>query len=183
MTTDYNTDAVVAAFDAHTAAEDAVKTLTKQGFDLKQMSVIGKGYHTEEKPLGFYNTGDRVRFWGSRGAFWGALWGLFVGGAFITVPVLGPVVVVGYMATVAISAIEGAIIVGGLSAVGAALYSIGIPKDSVVRYDSMLKADKFLVTVHGTNEQIRRARQTLEAAGASSVDVHSGLHDHKDKAA
>jgi hypothetical protein len=43
---------------------------------MKNLSVVGKGYHTEEKVIGFYNVGDRVKFWGSRGAFWGGLWGL-----------------------------------------------------------------------------------------------------------
>ena len=38
---------------------------------------------------------------------------------------------------------------GGLTALGAALYSIGIPKDSIVTYETALKADKFLLLVHG----------------------------------
>ncbi|MGV8830586.1 MAG: quinol:electron acceptor oxidoreductase subunit ActD [Devosia sp.] len=183
MRNDQQTDAIIAAFEEHAAADAAVKALTKDGFDIKHLSVVGKGYHTEEKPLGFYNTGDRVKFWGSRGAFWGGLWGLFFGGVFITVPVVGPVVVVGYLASVAVAAIESAVLVGGLSAIGAALYSTGIPRDSVIRYDSMIKADRFLVTVHGTADEIRRAKTSLDASGAKSVDVHSGLHAPKDIAA
>lgn len=183
MTNDHQTEAVIAAFAGHGAAEDAIKTLTKDGFDIKQLSVVGKGYHSEEKPLGFYNTGDRVKFWGTRGAFWGGLWGLFFGGVFITVPVIGPVVVVGYLASIVAAAIESAVLVGGLSAIGAALYSIGIPKDSVIKYDELIKADKFLVTVHGTAEQINRAKRTLEVSGSLSVDVHSGLHGSQDMAA
>ena len=59
----------------HQAAENAVKSLTEAGFDMKNLSVVGKGYHSEEKVVGFYNMGDRVKFWGSRGAFWGGFWG------------------------------------------------------------------------------------------------------------
>jgi len=42
-------------------AEEAVKALSKSGYDLKKLSTIGKGYHTKEKPIGFYTTGDRVK--------------------------------------------------------------------------------------------------------------------------
>ena len=88
----------VATFVDHAAAEAAIKRLTEGGFDMKHLSVIGKGYHTEEKVVGFYTTADRVKFWGSRGAFWGGLWGLFFGGLFMTIPVVGHVVVLGYLA-------------------------------------------------------------------------------------
>jgi hypothetical protein len=38
-----------------------------------------------------------------------------------------------------IGALEGAAVVGGLSALGAGLYSLGIPKNSVVEYEKALK--------------------------------------------
>ena len=61
----------IAVFPDHNSAEMAVKTLAASGFDMKNLSVVGKGYHSEEKVVGFYNIGDRIKFWGSRGAFWG----------------------------------------------------------------------------------------------------------------
>ena len=125
---------------------------------MKQLSIVGKGYQSEEKVVGFYTTGDRIKFWGKRGAFWGGFWGLFLGGLFMTIPVLGHVVVLGYLATVAASAIETAVMVGGLSALGAALYSIGVPKDSVIQYEAAVKADGFLVMAHGTAEEVARAK-------------------------
>jgi hypothetical protein len=117
--------------------------------------------------------GDRVRFWGTRGAFWGGFWGLFLGGLFMTIPVVGHVVILGYLAAVVVSGVENAIIVGGLSALGAALYGMGIPKDSVIQYENALKADDFLVMVHGGSEEVERARVVLGATGAARVDVHS----------
>jgi hypothetical protein len=119
--------------------------LAQAGFDLKSLSVVGKGYHTDEKVVGFYNVGDRVKFWGKQGAFWGGLWGLFFGGLFITIPVVGYVAVLGYLATVMISAIESAVVVGGLSALGAALYSIGVPKDIVIQYETALKGRQLFI--------------------------------------
>lgn len=165
-------DTVVAVFNEHAAAEAAIKQLAGAGFAMKQLSVVGKGYHTEEKVVGFYNAGDRIRFWGSRGAVWGALWGLFFGGLFITIPVVGPLVLLGYVAATAIMAIENAVVLGGLSALGAALFSIGIPKNSVLQYEAAVKADGFLVMAHGTAEEVARAKAILGAMKPARLDTH-----------
>jgi len=167
-------DTVIAVFTEHHQAEDAVKKLAAAGFAMKNLSVVGKGYHTEEKVVGFYNIGDRMKFWGTRGAAWGGLWGLFLGGLFLTIPVVGHVIVLGYLAATAISAVEGAVMVGGMSALGAALYSIGMPKDSVIDYEAAVKADGFLVMAHGTAEEMARAKTILGAVSPSRVDVHAG---------
>ncbi|QQO36243.1 hypothetical protein JJC00_12055 [Bradyrhizobium diazoefficiens] len=168
-------DAIVAVFTDHQGAEAATKKLAEGGFDLKKLTLVGKGYHSEEKIIGFYNTGDRVRFWGKYGTFWGGLWGLLFGGIFVTVSGVGPVVVLGYLAAVILSGIESAIVVGGVSALGAALYSIGIPKDSVLNYETAVKADGFLVMAHGTAEEMARAKAILDTSNPSRVDVHEDL--------
>jgi hypothetical protein len=166
-------DTVIAVFATHDEADAAVRGLARQGFALKDLSVVGKGYHTEDHAVGFYNIGDRVRFWGKRGVLWGGLWGMFFGGLFLTIPVVGHVIILGYLAVVAASALEGAVTVGGLSAVGAALASIGIPHDSVVQYETVLKADSFLVMAHGTADEMARAHALLLQANPTSVEVHS----------
>lgn len=166
-------DTMIAVFPDHNAAEGAVKKLAQAGFDMKSLSVVGKGHHTDEKVVGFYNIGDRVKFWGKQGAFWGGLWGLFFGGLFITIPVVGYVAVLGYLATVMIAAIENAVVVGGLSALGAALFSIGVPKDSVIQYETALKADSFLLMAHGPAEEVAHAKTILAAMGPSRLDVHA----------
>ncbi len=167
-------DTVIAVFTDHHAAEAAVKQLTVGGFEMKNLSVVGKGYHTEEKVVGFYSAGDRIKFWGTRGAFWGGLWGLFFGGLFMVIPVVGHVIVLGYLAVVALSGIESAVVVGGLSALGAALYSIGVPRDSVIQYEAAVKADGFLVMAHGTAAEMARAKAILGTTNPSRLDVHAG---------
>jgi len=165
-------DSVVAVFADHEAAGAAVKDLTAGGFEMKNLSVVGKGFHTEEKVIGFYNFGDRVTFWGKRGAFWGGLWGLFFGGLFLTIPVVGHVIILGYLAATLIAAVEGAMMTGGLSALGAALYGIGIPRDSVIQYETAVKADGFLVMAHGTPAEVERAKSILDATNASRLNIH-----------
>jgi hypothetical protein len=170
-----NSDAAIAVYANHAEAEAAIKMLTADGFAMKHLSVVGKGYHTEEKVVGFYSMGDRVKFWGTRGAFWGGLWGLFFGGLFMTIPVVGHIVVLGYLAATVVSAAESAIMVGGLSALGAALYGVGVPKDSVLQYETAVKADGFLVMAHGSAEEMARARDILGTTNPTSLQVHTGL--------
>jgi hypothetical protein len=167
-------DSVIAVFADHPAAEAAVKKLTAAGFEMKNLSIVGKGYHTDEQVVGFYNTGDRVKFWGTRGAFWGGFWGLFFGGLFMAIPFVGHVVVLGYLATIAIAGLENAVVVGGLSALGAALYSLGVPKDSVIKYETAIKADGFLVMAHGSAEDMARAKTILGETKPSQLDVVAG---------
>jgi hypothetical protein len=168
------TDVVIAVFADHHAAESAVKKLNDAGFQMKNLSVVGKGYHTEEKVLGFYTAGDRIKLWGGRGVFWGGLWGMFLGGMFLTIPIVGHVIVLGYLGAMVISAIESAVVVGGASALGAALYSVGVPKDSVIDYETAVKADAFLVTAHGSAAEVAHAKTILAALDPSRLDVHGG---------
>ena len=170
-------DAVVATFAHHGDAADAVRKLAGAGFDMTHFSIIGKGYHTEEKVIGFYNTGDRIAFWGKNGAIWGGLWGLFFGGMMLTIPVVGPVVVLGHLAAMVFAAVEGAVVVGGLSALGAALFSIGLPENSVIQYEEALKADGFLIVAHGPADEMARAKTIIESANPTRLDLHQNVTD------
>ncbi len=166
----------IAVYKTHHEAEAAVKKLEHDGFNLKHLSVVGKGYHSEEHPIGYYNTGDRVKFWGKQGAFWGGLWGILFGSAFFWIPGIGPLAVAGSFASVLVGGISGAVMTGSLTALGAALFSIGIPKDSILKYEEALKADKFILICQGSNEEVERARSLLEDdATADSVDVHTSV--------
>jgi len=162
----------IAIFNTHGEAENAVKELEKSGFDMKKLSIVGKDYHTEEQVVAYYNTGDRMKYWGKLGAFWGGLWGILFGAAFFWIPGIGPLVVAGPLVSAIVGALEGAVAVGGLSALGAGLYSIGIPKDSIIKYESSVKSDKFLLVVHGSGDDLARAKDILKSTG-HEVSVHS----------
>jgi hypothetical protein len=71
-----------------------------------------------------------------------------------------------------IGALEGAVVVGGVSTVGAGLVSIGIPKDSVLKYEVALKTDKFLLVVHGTPEAVDKAKNIIAGTEQSYYAVH-----------
>ena len=166
------TNSVVAVFESHDKAENAIRELQTDGFDMKKLSIVGKDYHTEEHVVAYYNAGDRMLYWGKQGAFWGGLWGLLFGSAFFWVPGVGPLLVAGPLVIWIVSALEGAAVVGGFSALGAALASIGIPNNSIVQYESEVKNGKFMLVVHGTPADIIRAKGILSASGALETQVH-----------
>lgn len=169
-------NAVVAIYESHPQAEEALKELQKSGFDMKKLSIVGKDYHTEENVVGYYNAGDRMKRWGKSGGFWGGFWGLLLGSAFFAIPGVGPVLVAGPLVSWIIGALEGAVVVGGLSAIGAGLYSIGIPKDSIVEYEAAIKSNKFLLLAHGTAEEVAKAKEIMRSAWPVGVAVHEVKH-------
>jgi hypothetical protein len=165
-------NAVVAVYPTHTAAEAAVKELQQSGFDMKKLSIVGRDYHTEENVVGYYNTGDRMQAWGKVGAFWGGLWGFLFGSAFFLIPGFGPILVAGPLVSWIVGALEGAILVGGLSAVGAGLYSLGIPKDSILRYETAIRNDKFVLIVHGSTADTTHAQAILDRTQPETLEHH-----------
>jgi hypothetical protein len=164
-----NINSVIPIYANHIEAENAVKELHKSGFDMRKVSIVGMDYQNEEQVIGYYNTGERVGCWGKSGAFWGAIWGFLFGSALIFIPGLGPILVAGPLVGALIGALEGAVITGGLSALGAALYSIGIPRDSIIQYEILLKSNKFLLIVHGTVEEVKKAYEILEATKVEAI--------------
>jgi uncharacterized membrane protein len=172
MTDNNVNNAVVAIYKSHTEAEAAVKELQRSSFDMKKLSIIGRDQHTDEHVVGYYNAGDRMKYWGKMGAFWGGIWGLLFGSAFFLIPGVGPFLVAGPLVGWIVGALEGAVVVGGLSAIGAGLYSLGIPRDSILRYETALKTGKFVVIAHGTAAEVARARDIINRTNPEALEEH-----------
>jgi hypothetical protein len=166
----------IAVYDTHTGAEQAVKELQASGFDMKKLSIAGKNPHAEEHVVGFYNTGDRIKAWGKAGAgagaFWGGIWGLLLGAAFFAIPGIGVVLTAGPLVAWIVGALEGAVVVGGIGAVGAGLFSIGIPKDTVLNYEVAIKTDRYLLMAHGTAAEVAAAREIIKGTNPSEINIH-----------
>lgn len=165
------TSSAVAVFATHAKAEAAIHVLQQGGFDLTKLSIVGKDYHTDEHVVGYYNAGDRMRYWGTVGALWGGFWSLLFGSAFFAIPGFGPVLVAGPLTVSMISALESAVVVGGIGALGGALGSIGIPNNSVLQYETELKNGKLLLVVHGTPDEVEHAANILQSANITAT-VH-----------
>jgi uncharacterized membrane protein len=165
-------NAVIAVYSSHEAAEVAVRALQQGAVDLRKLSIVGSDFQSEEHVVGFYNAGDRMQYWGRMGAFWGGMWGFLFGSAFFIVPGIGPLLIAGPLVGWIVGALEGAVVVGGLSVLGASLYSLGIPRDSILTYETALKSGRFLVITHGSADEANQARDIIARTGPESVTNH-----------
>ena len=65
-----------------------------------------------------------------------------------------------------VGALEGAVVVGSISALGAALTQVGIGKEQAIKYETALKVDKYVLVVHGSAEEVANAAAVLSSAKA-----------------
>jgi hypothetical protein len=164
--------AVIAIYDRHDDVVDAVRVLEKAGCDMKSLSIIGRDYQTNEQVTGFYNIGNRMKTWGTRGASWGLLFGMLFGSGVFLVPGIGPLLVAGPIVMWMVGALETSVVVAGASVLGAALMSIGIPKNSILTYETVIKGGKFLLIAHGSQHDVEKAKESL------AQSPHQGLEHH-----
>jgi hypothetical protein len=84
------------------------------------------------------------------------------------IPGAGPLIVLGPLAAAAIGAVQGALVAGGVGAVLGHFVAAGhLPK-----YEQLVRAGSYLVVVHGAEEDVARAQQTLTEAGSTDVRRH-----------
>lgn len=103
----------------------------------------------------------------------GGLWGLLFGSALFVIPGVGPLFAAGPLVAWIAGGLEGATLVGGMSALGAGLYGIGIPKDSVLSYETQIKAGKFVVIAHGTRDEVDKSQAILVESDHHDGNAHN----------
>jgi len=133
---------IVAVYDTGQDTENAVNELQKIGFDLQKLSIVGRDHRTDQHIVGCY-----------------------------LLPGIGPVLVAGPLAAYIVRATEAAVVVDGLSAIGCGLFSIGIPKNNALQYETALKADKYLLIAQGTGDDLLPAKSAIRATGPAAVGV------------
>ncbi len=165
-----NINAVVAIYKSRAEAEAGIKELQLSGFDMKKLSIAGRDHHTNEHLVAPHNAVDRMKHWGKMGISWGGIGGFLFGSGLFLVPGMDPLFVAGPLVGGIVGALEGAVIVSGLSVLGAGLYSISIPRNSVSRYETALKSGKFVVIAHSSVEEATRARDIISRANPKMVE-------------
>jgi len=173
MMNDKSNQSVVAIYESHVGAEEAIRALQKAGLDMKRLSIVGKNFTTEEHAVGFYTAGDRMKFWGAQGAFWGSLWGLLFGGAMFFIPAVGPLIVMGPLVGWVAGALEGAVVGGAVGVLGSALANLGIPNDQIIKYEVEVKAGKFMVLANGSADMVELARGVLRPTNPTFLSAHA----------
>jgi hypothetical protein len=148
-------NAVVAMCHTHTEVEVAVKALKQAAFNVKKLSIVGKDYHTDKHVVGYYNSGDCMKYWGT------------------AIPGIGPVLIAGPLVGWVLDALEETVVTGGMTAIGAAINNLGIPKDDILNYEIALKCSKFILLAHGTAEEVAHAQRIIQTKRARSSDTRA----------
>ena len=95
---------------------------------MKQLAFAGCEHTRRETVAGCHNTMNRVKCWGALGAFWGGVWGWLYGATFLQNEGDGLLMVTEPMVGWMMGAVEGGLMGGGLSAVGACVLSLIMSK-------------------------------------------------------
>ena len=157
-------NSTIGVFSSQADAEAAIRGLERGGFDMTQLSLLARGMSEERHVIGTETAGKRAGRW----AGFGGAWGLLVG-SFWWVPGVGHVAVGGYLLW-----LLGTTVLGAASgALGAALTATGIPEEGVLRYETDLRADRWLLIAHGTAADVHRARELMENTAPIRVDTHT----------
>jgi hypothetical protein len=173
------TSSVIAIYGSHDTAGAALKALNHQGFDMAKLSIFGKEYHFDGYHACNFTIGDQMTAWGKHSAFWGGLFGMLFGAVVFFVPGIGMVVIAGPMVAWTVSALEGEVRTGEVSALGAALVGLGIPKSSALKYESELQAGRFILLVHSSPYDAERATALLELTNHVVLDVYLDQVTHR----
>ena len=158
----------VALFADSLQLQRALQTLHQAGFQLGQLSVIGKNQHHEINVTGVVDSGSGNRYWGRFGGLAGSLWRPRGGSALLLFPGIGQVVIFGPL----VNTLGSALAAAGSAALGSALAAYGLPQDCALRYDNAIREGRLAVVAHGNAVETGAARLLLETAGAIEVQQH-----------
>lgn len=162
-------DMIVGTFDTHGQAERAVRQLIDAGLPARQISIVTQGLEAREEVQGYVTTGVVALQGAGTGAWVGGLVGLFTGAAFIWVPVIGPLIVLGALASTVAGVLEG----GAVGGVLGAIWGRHMGQEHVLRYQEALQGGKLIVTVHGTSRELEAARTVLDGTSGRDVNIYS----------
>ena len=165
-------NSIVAVYDSAADAVEGVSDLHKAGFNIMKLSLAVKEYPGTEHVIGYCSTGKQVRFWGRTGALLGGSGAFWTGAAFFLLPGLGPILMAGPVIAGVVASVEGAAEVRGMGVFATALRRLGIPRESVFRYESELGEDRLLLIAHGTVDELMVAKNVLHATSPRELCVH-----------
>jgi hypothetical protein len=160
-------NATVVIYETPARAQTAVTRIGEAGFDLRKLSLAGRDCQERVQVSGCYGSRGTIRYWGNQRGFWDSVWSLLPDWAFLQIPGIGPVLVAGPLAGWIVAVLENASIFGELSALGACLYNIGIPRQEIPACEAALGAGKLLLVACGSCDEVSHAREILRLAGGA----------------
>src|SRR6202011_2590924 len=160
--------AVFGIYPTQSSADHAIDTLTRAGFPISDISVLGpetlgnRDMGTEKAT----NAPEGAAAGATSGAVLGGTLGLLAGIGALAIPGVGPLIAAGpIMATLAGVGVGGA--VGGIAG---SLIGAGIPEYEAKRYEGRLQKGGILLSVHcDTSQEIDQAKDILERTGGEDI--------------
>ena len=180
---------LIGLYDNEETAETAIRKLIDEDYPMDRMSILGKAQSSGDDPLGLYypGVGERMKGWGSMGAFWGGLWGLLSGAAgMFMIPGVGPVLAAGPVVEAIAGALAGAGLGGGamagaaaLSEFSVALHRSGVPQDRLEGLQKALDQGHYVVMLILAADEKDLWKMVLQESGASTTEdyPYHGLSD------
>jgi hypothetical protein len=161
----------VLLYSNHESAEQDTKLLQAQDFDMDTVSIVSWSHHHKTQALGLYTAGGQMRFHGDHARFWENLWNTLNGVAFFWTADFGVLIAAGSIVNLLAQKHEDVDVGQHFSILGSALFSIGIPKNSIRQYEHSIQSENLLLIVHGQHDDVERACQLLHSK-TQQVTVH-----------
>jgi hypothetical protein len=156
----------VHSFDTREQVNQAAQVLSKAGFDMRKLSLLGEGHHGALHTLRERSTGEHIRSWTGVGLVWGALIGLLA-----PVPDGGLATSQGYLVATLIQTLAGAAALSVLAAaVGASTRpgrDGGVPQGAGVSHEH----GGFRLVIRGSTDDHALARRLLETNTSSTAQL------------
>ncbi len=150
----------------------AVESLHTHGFDMRHVSVVGKGGDVD-KQVGMY-CGDGVPgFYGEQKLFWNDLWASLDGAALFWVPGYGSIVAAGSIVELMARGRDELHFDGGFGILGSALYRLAVPRGSIFYYEKTIRVSRVLLIAHGSRHEVEQAGRVLEQGRNIEIAVHA----------
>lgn len=144
---------LIAHYKTLQQAEEAIKKLKQNGYDITNLCVIGMDCYTEQNVLGYHNIYNQMEKWSILGLLAVALAG-FLFGSFIlfnigmTIPYLRISIIFVCAATLLAAIIT--------------IIILALSKEPTIKYRTQIKAQKFMLFANATPAQIDRMRNVLK---------------------
>jgi hypothetical protein len=170
-------------FTRHAEVDAALRALQRSSFDMSLLSLLGRPQPALGHPLGFYGEAGHIRSWGDQGDFWLAAWQLLSPPAIFVLPGLGLVALAGPIVPALLGELDGASVLGDVSALGAAWLRVGLSRRQVEVCEAALKVDHYVLMVGGAGGnshvgELAQARTIIAAtrlpAGATAAGARQG---------
>lgn len=176
----------VGVFPHRQNAEAALRELRNAGFNMDNVSVVGKNADRDDQLAGVEMsdraTGTKAdegaKAGAATGGALGGLTGLLVGLGALAIPGIGPVMAGGALATALATTAAGGAIGAAAGGLTGALVGLGIPEERAKLYNDRVLRGDYLVMVDGTEDKLRHAEPIVSRHGIQEW----GIYDTSDVA-